>query len=92
MSSTAVTKKNRTILGTAVRIILGNGNRPLAPEDIAVRGVQTGSLRIPRGRTRGYLSQLLQSTLYDDAHYAKWPLVRRVATGLYKAKARAIGR
>lgn len=88
--SSAVTRR-QTILETAVEIIASSGNEPMAPVEIAEEAISRGLMRIPRGRTHGYLSQLLQSTLYDNAHYAHKPSVYRTTYGRYKARRNALG-
>jgi hypothetical protein len=45
-------------------------------------------LRIPRGKNKGYLSQILQSTLYGNAYYSKRHAVRHNGHGQYKPVAR----
>jgi hypothetical protein len=85
--STALTS-NGTLLDTAARIIKRNGNSPMSPAEIAVRGVAQGLLRVPRGRTRTYLSQLVQSTLYNESAYGADPAVFRTSRGQYKVRSR----
>jgi len=76
---------NMTILGTAARI-LRKAKKPIGPSEIAERGKRDNLFKVPRGRTRGYLSQLVQSVLYNDAHYRKHPKVARPRIGKYKAR------
>jgi hypothetical protein len=83
--STSLTKRS-TLLATAARIIRSNGNSPMSPSEIASRGVTGGLLRVPRGRTSGYLAQLLQSAMYNESAYGSRPSVVRHGRGLYRAK------
>lgn len=78
---------NSTIAAAAARIIR-RARKPLGPAEIASRGKRTGLLRVPRGRTRGYLTQLLQSALYQNAFYVDRPssIVRRIRHGKYAAR------
>lgn len=85
-NSSAVVSKD-TILET-VRDILGMTDGPASPIEIAEIGLEEGLLRVPRGRTKSYLIQLLQSQLYNNAHYASMPIVRRTTYGRYKALSR----
>lgn len=79
-----------TIVETAVMILADNGNKPLSPKEIAEKGVEEGWLRVPRGRTRTYLSQLIQSSLYDNFAYAAKKFVSRPTSGKYKARKAAL--
>ena len=82
-TSTAVTVPGRTIIETALRI-LKKSDVPLSPAEVAERGVKMDILRIPRGRTRNYLTQLIQSELYNNSEYAPCPIVYHVDTGQYE--------
>ena len=84
--SSAVVKKGRTILETAIEILAREGNHALSPHEIASKGQRHRLLRIPRGRTKAYLNQLLQSELYNNFAYSPKPLVFRVTLGKYRAK------
>jgi hypothetical protein len=83
-TSTAVVRGNQTILQTAVKVMLSSGNIALTPSEIAQIGVIKGVLRVPRGRTSGYLTQLLQSELYNNYAYSVNPVVDRVSWGMYE--------
>jgi hypothetical protein len=83
-SSTALTRSGKTILGTAVNILRAARNEPLSPRDIAEVGMEAGLMRIPRGRTTSYLSQIIQSTLYDNSEYSANPKVERVGRAQYR--------
>ena len=61
-TSTAVVYSG-TLIQTAREILL-IARKPLAPKQIAYLGVRFGLLKVPRGRTRGYLTQLIQSAMY----------------------------
>ena len=66
--------------GTLVQVareVLQIARKPLAPKQIAQLGVRFGLLRVPRGRTRGYLTQLIQSAMYGRRG------VKRVGYGKY---------
>lgn len=76
-----------TILDT-VTDILEMTEGPASPSEIAEIGLDEGLLRVPRGRTKSYLVQLLQSQLYNNAHYSTTPIVRRTTYGRYKALSR----
>lgn len=84
-TSTAVVRENQTILETAVRIIGSSGNIAMTPSEIAQVGVMRGILRVPRGRTFGYVTQLLQSQLYNNYAYSVFPVVDRTSKGMYVA-------
>jgi len=84
--STAVTNPRKTILETALTILSQTGNQAMSPQDIAAIGQATGLLRVPRGRTKTYLGQLLQSAMYGN------PLVSRVGRGKYKARKNGLAR
>ena len=60
--------------------ILDDVGESLSPSEIAEEGLALGYLKIPRGRTRSYLNQILQSTLHNDAEYAQHPSVKLGAT------------
>jgi hypothetical protein len=86
MASTALVDKNRTIISTAATII-GRAKKPLSPEQVALAGLKKRLLRIPRGRTRSYLVQLLQSMLWNNAFRSKHratKLVTRPRPGSYR--------
>lgn len=85
MKKSSAVLKNSTILRVATTI-LRRARHPIGPSEIAERGKRSKLLRVPRGRTRGYLSQLLQSVLYNDSHYRRHPLVSRPRIGKYKAR------
>jgi hypothetical protein len=87
--STAVARKGVTIVDTAVAILAARGGS-LGPSEIAEHGLRGGLLRVPRGRTRGYLTQLLQSRLHDDAEHADEPRVYRPALGKYRVRRQAL--
>ena len=77
MGSTAVTVKGLTVLQACRRVLRTHRSRGslartvsgLTPTEIARKGVEMSVFEVPRGRTFGYLSQLVQSTLYNEAHY-----------------------
>lgn len=77
--------KDMTILRTAAAI-LKRARKPIGPSEIAERGKRVKLLRVPRGRTRAYLSQLIQSVLYNDSHYRRKPIVARPRIGLYRVR------
>ena len=85
MKRSSAVLKNATILRVAT-MILRRARRPIGPSEVAERGKKSKLLRVPRGRTRGYLSQLVQSILYNDSHYRRHPLVSRPRIGQYKAR------
>lgn len=82
--SKSVVKKNHTILDAAVAT-LKREKSALGPTEIADAGIRRGLLRIQRGRTKGYLAQLIQSTLQADAT-KRGGRVFRPRLGKYKAK------
>jgi hypothetical protein len=90
-ASTAVTRGNATLINTAIRVLLDVGNQPLTPAEIAEIGKAKNLLRVPRGRTRGYLGQLLQSSLYNNSAYSVRPVVVRTGRGKYKAAKNFVG-
>ncbi len=89
-TSTAV-KGKTTLINTAIRVLLHAGNQPLTPAEIAELGKASNLLRVPRGRTKGYLGQLLQSSLYNNSQYSPKPVVVRAGNGKYKAKKNQLG-
>jgi hypothetical protein len=60
-----------TVLQEAVKILRARRGKVLLPAQIAQIGLDSGVFAIPRGRTFGYLSQVIQSTLYCNAYYAQ---------------------
>jgi hypothetical protein len=90
VQSTAVVRKGNTILETAVQVIKIVGNKPMAPKDVAEIGLDLGLFRVPRGRTRSYLTQLVQSELFNNLSRAERPLVQRPRLGYYKLRNRAL--
>lgn len=74
-----------TVLDVAVAILAGHGES-LGPSAIAKRGIEVGLLRVPRGRTKGYLTQIVQSTLHDNAEYTQVPSVYRPGKGKYRIR------
>lgn len=82
----AVTHPGLNLMQVALRIIKDGGNQPLSPHEIAEIGKEKNLLRVPRGRTNGYLSQLIQSRLYNNSAYSDSPLVQRTSPGKYKAR------
>jgi len=87
--SSAVRLPGHTILDASIRIMALTGNNGKSPRQIADFGIEKNILRIPRGRTAGYLNQLVQSSLYNSVLSAE-PQVYRTATGRYKAKNSAV--
>lgn len=87
--STAVVRRGLTIIETAVTILAARGES-LGPAEIADYGIRGGLLRIPRGRNRSYLTQLLQSRLHEDAEYSSLPLVYRPVKGKYRVRKNAL--
>lgn len=77
--------KDMTILRTAAAI-LRRARKPIGPSEVAERGKKVKLLKVPRGRTRAYLSQLIQSVLYNDSHYRRKPVVARPKIGQYKVR------
>ena len=71
MGSTAVANRRLTVLQACHRVLKTNKNEPLSPSDIAKKGLAMSLFEVPRGRTPGYLSQIIQSTLYNEAHYTR---------------------
>lgn len=83
--SSAVTKRGATIMSTTVLLLSSYGNKqPLSPSEVADFGIRTKLLQVPRGRTRQYLNQLVQSSMYNSV-LSNDPLVRRTGHGKYKA-------
>jgi len=88
--SSAVTRSSEmTIIDTAIRVLLELGNQPMTPAEIADIGKAKKLLRVPRGRTNGYLGQLIQSQLYNNSQYSEKPVVLRTGKGKYKASKKA---
>lgn len=85
-ASKVLTSSDRTVIGTALKIM---GADALTPEEIAERGIRSGLLVVPKGRSKAYLIQIIQSTLYTAAHYAIDRMVRRTSRGLYRARRRS---
>ena len=81
VGSTAVRAKNQRILDIAVRILKAEG--PLTPTFISEIALEKGLMMRPRGRTRGYLTQLIQSVLYNNSEYSQAPDVYRPCVGEY---------
>lgn len=74
--STSIARvRGRCTILEACQKVLRASRKTLAPADIARKGIEMLLFEVPRGRTFGYLSQLVQSTLYGDAHYASRPSV-----------------
>lgn len=65
MASSILTNGRRTILGTAIKI-LKSSQRPLSPKEIVVKAFSNGMLRVPPGKNKAYVYQLMQSTLYNN--------------------------
>lgn len=84
-SESSAVRRGSTIVDTAVAILAARG-ASLGPSEIAEFGLRGGLLRVPRGRTRSYLTQLLQSALHNDAEYASEPRVYRPADGKYRVR------
>lgn len=85
-TSKVLTSPSKTVIATAVQLL---GRDALGPVDIAERGIQRGLLRVPKGRSKAYLIQIIQSTLYTAAHYASNCVVTRTSRGLYRARRRS---
>lgn len=85
-SSKAVILGDQTILEAVVDILRDEGNRAMSPSEIANVGVTYGYLQVPRGRTKSYLNQLIQSQLYNNFAYARKKFVTRTSPGKYKAR------
>jgi hypothetical protein len=64
-SSSALTSERRTILGTAIKI-LKDSPCPLSPKEIVNKAFANRMLRIPHGKNKAYVYQLMQSTLYNN--------------------------
>jgi hypothetical protein len=86
MSSVLTSRKN-TVIGTAVKIIRKLGSKPVTPEAIVERAIRAGLVRVPNGRTKSYVIQIFQSTLYNNAFYSKKPVIKRTTRGKYTTKA-----
>lgn len=84
-TSTSVQIEDLTILGAA-RAILAAEGRPMGPYEVAQAGLDVGIFRVPRFRTRAYLTQLVQSVLHDNSQYSRSPRVYRPAKGLYSSR------
>jgi hypothetical protein len=91
MASTSLVNKKRTIVSTAATII-GRAKRPLSPEQVALAGLRKRFLRIPRGRNKSYLVQLLQSVMWNNAfrsrHRATKLVLRPKPGRYYRSKSR----
>lgn len=89
--SITVVPKTYTILDAAVTI-LADTRKAMGPTEIAEQGVKAGILRIPRGRTKGYLSQTLQSVLQANATQGNSSkrLVFRPRLGKYRATKKGV--
>lgn len=86
MASTAVVNKKRTIISTAA-IIIGRARKPLSPFQVALAGLRSRYLRVPKGRNRSYLVQLLQSTMWNNVfttRHRDTKLVLRPRIGKYR--------
>lgn len=90
MGRSSAVKTGQTILATAVELLAIGGNKPRSPKQIADIGLEEGYLQVPRGRTRQYLNQLLQSALFNNSKYASSAMVTRTSPGRYKAKQSAL--
>jgi hypothetical protein len=88
--STIVTMPGKTILDTAIGVLSENGNRLMGPKMIAETGISYGVIRVPRGRTRGYVYQILQSVMHDNFRYAKSPSISRPFKGRYRVRKAAL--
>lgn len=80
--STVIAEPGFTILD-AVEEILDFSDGPLGPKEIAERGIEVGLFQVPRFRTKSYLTQIIQSSLHDNAAYSPWPRFRRPKKGKY---------
>lgn len=83
ISGSSAVVGGETILATVIKILSYNGNTSLSPREIADKGIEYRMLQVPRGRTQTYLSQLVQSSLYNSVLSVK-PLVYRTSPGRYK--------
>lgn len=88
MSSVLTSRKN-TVIETAVKVIRKLGSRPVTPEAIVDRALKAGLVRVPTGRTKSYVIQIFQSTLYNNAFYSKKPVIKRTTRGKYTTRATA---
>lgn len=86
MASPAVARGD-TIIGAATKIIRKNRGA-MSPSEVAAAGLKSGALMVPRGRTKSYLNQLLQSSLYNNANYSPNPVVARTSRGSYRTRSR----
>jgi hypothetical protein len=84
--STIITVPGYTVLQMAVTILCTT-ERSMGPTEIAEFGIRRGWVRIPRGRTRGYVAQTLQTKLQANAtgELSK-SLVYRPKNGKYRAR------
>lgn len=80
--STVVVKKGSTV-SEAAQKVLRRVSEPLGPAEIAEIGLKRGIFRIPRFRTRSFLTQRIQSTLHNDAEYSVDPTFYRPRKGVY---------
>lgn len=87
MTSSAVVRPGKTILDVATEIMKASDNAGLSPQEIAEVATLAKQMTLPRGRTSGYLSQLIQSMLYNNILYAAKPVVKRVGYARYKLTA-----
>ena len=85
MKSSTITTKNKTVLETAVKI-LSSKRRSMSPKEIVQAGIDKGLIKVTRGRTEGYVYQIVQSTLHDNAMYSDAPSVERPKRGVYRKK------
>lgn len=80
--STVVVEDGLSILDAAEEI-LEAASGPLSPSQIADEGLEMGLFQVPRFRTKGYLTQRIQSTLHNNAEYSADPRVKRPRKGKY---------
>ncbi len=83
--STVLTKKSKTVVEAAVKVLSRIGTA--GPEAIVDQAIKQGLARVPRGENKAYVVQIFQSTLYNNAFYAKKSSVKRTTRGKYAARA-----
>ncbi len=89
-NSTVVVSRADTVLETAINILCATGTT-MGPTEIASVGIDCKWLRVPRGLTKAYAAQTLQTKLQANAtnENNKKRLVNRPQAGKYRARLRA---
>jgi hypothetical protein len=83
--SSVLTSRSKTVVDAAVKVLAKIG-RPAGPETIVDQAISQGLAKIPSRRTKSYVVQIFQSTLYNNAFYAKKSSVKRTTRGKYTTR------